>query len=211
MHCWPTALHRPRLFSLKITDKIRWLAASRVLNRSQLIAHPTDTIPGVAAHPSDSAAMQRLARFKQRNAPFLLLADSVSAAMRLPVWLPGSLRREMHAAWPGGVTLVFPARPRYATGLHRSCFAGRRLAVRVDANAGCRFLAGKCGGFIASSSLNRKRQSPQKPDRKLRWRRFIRHVVDDAHAGGFPSEIRLWQNGRIRVLRGADSNAGQSP
>ena len=204
-------MRRPRLSSLKIRDKIRLLRAARLLYRGQLIAHPTGTIPGVAANPFSAAAMQRLARFKQRNGPFLLLADSMATAMKLAVWLPISLRREMRAAWPGGVTLVFPARPRKASGLNRSCYEGRRVAVRVDADAGCRFLAGACGGLLASSSLNRRRQPPQTPNRRLRLRRLIRHIVLGASTAGSPSEIRLWQAGRIRVLRGANSGCRQSP
>ncbi|MDX8391435.1 MAG: Sua5/YciO/YrdC/YwlC family protein [Mariprofundaceae bacterium] len=207
---YPTAKHRPRPFSLKIRSKIRLLKAARILKHGGMIGHSTATLPGVAVSPVCKIAMQRMARFKQRGGPFLLIADSLRSVYRLAVHVPLALRRNMQRAWPGATTFVLPARPTKKTGLAADCYQQRRIAVRIDADAECRFLATRIGGLMASSSLNRKGQTVQKPNRRLRMRlhRHLDAAIRGENGSGHASAILQWRSNRLHVLR-SGSNHGK--
>jgi len=142
-------------------------------------------------------------RFKQRCGPFLLLADSLRTVWRLAIYIPVPLRREMQRAWPGTTTFILPARCAKKTGLAASFYVKRRIAIRVDADAECRFLAAQIGGLMASSSLNRKGQAVQTPNRRLRMRmhRHFSGVIAGKTGTGHASQILQWRGNRLHVLR----------
>ena len=105
----------------------------------------------------------------------------------------------MRESWPGRTTLIFPARP----GLAPACYQKGKLAVRVDEDAGSRKLARYCGGYLLSSSLNRKNQPWQQPDRPLwlRWHRHLRACMPGKVAEGKPSSLYELTRSGIRKLR----------
>ena len=180
------------------------LRAARMLQQGKLIAHTTSTVSGVAASPFCPQAVQHLQRFKQRRATFILLADSIQTAMRYTRYLPPTLRRTMQQSWPGTTTLVVPGCP----GLPRACYAGGRIALRVDNDPACRRLAGLCGGLMLSSSLNRRKQPLQSPSLRLRlrWHRYLDGIsMDSANCQNnrscVPSRLLLWKHGRFHTLR----------
>lgn len=179
-----------------------------VLKAGGLIAHNTGTLPGIAVHPDHPHAILRLCRFKQRSGPFLLLADSQKTAFSLCTRLPAKLRRCMQGLWPGPATFILPSAGSAATGMPPACFSGRSIAVRVDADIACRYLAGLCGGTLISSSLNRKGAAPQQPHRRLRmrWHRYLAgslSAVDRKASGsGSASCLLQWQGSKLHVLRG---------
>ncbi len=163
------------------------------------MAHGTSTVPGVAASPWQPQGLRRLARFKQRPGPFLVLADSISTAAHLAVALSSDLRQLMHSSWPGRTTLVFRARP----GLPSCCYQHGAMAVRVDASPFVRDLAGLCGGLILSSSLNRRGAVTPPLTRKLRWRwqRHLAVLVPGEGGSGTPSAMLRIRGRRTRQLR----------
>jgi len=137
-------------------------------------------------------AMQQ---FKQRQGPFLLLADSRSTALSLARFISPALRRMARQSWPGSVSLVFPARPCLAA----ACYRKSELAVRVDGDAGVRRLAKACGGLLLSSSLNRKGGQTDRPGFRyhMRYHRHLQgRIVAPEPVGGRASRIiRIWRNG----------------
>jgi len=144
-----------------------------------------------------------MARFKQRSGPFLLLADSLRSVWRLAIYIPAPLRREMQQSWPGTTTFVLPARRATKTGLAASFYVKGCIAIRVDADAECRFLTAQIGGLMASSSLNRRGQAEQTPDRRLRMRmhRHFSTVIAGKSGSGHASQILQWRGNRLHVLR----------
>jgi len=131
--------------------------------------------------------------FKQRQGPFLLLADSVHTALSLARFHSPALRRLARQVWPGATTLVFAGRP----GLPACCYHGGHLAVRVDASLQTCQLAAACGGLLISSSLNRKGKMPAQPDRMLvmRSRRMLSGYLHGRAGSGKASAIlRVWRN-----------------
>ncbi|EAU55376.1 translation factor [Mariprofundus ferrooxydans] len=165
-----------------------------------VIAHHTGTLPGIAAATLNQQSTDRLIRFKQRRGPFLLLADQKATAARIARYFSPELRRQMHAAWPGPVTLVFPGRP----GLPACCYRKGLVAVRVDSSLQARQLAHACGGLLASSSLNRRGGAHLRPDRNLQMR--FHHYLDGRiiglpPAGKASSIIRIRRNHSTVIRR----------
>ena len=184
--------------SIPISLRLRLLRLGRGIAQGALIAHPTSTLPGIAALPWHNKALWRLRRFKGRQGPFLLLAADRRTALACFRWLPSALRIRAGKVWPGPVTLVAPARPHLR-------HLGRRgtIAVRVDADPAVRLLARAAGGLIISTSLNRKGRAPQQPSRRLRWRwrRWLDAVIAGRTGAGHPSEIWSWTRRGFRRVR----------
>jgi len=179
-------------------EKLVALKAARLLKQGGLIAHHTDTLAGVAANPMSAASIERLCRFKQRQGPFLLLADSVKTAMQQMRFYSPALRKLIKNAWPGTVTIIVPARP----GLPKQCYAKGSMAIRVDNSLQTRQLARACGGLLLSSSLNRKGQTTFSPDHKTRYR-LHRHLNNrlpgQAGAGKASTIMRVWRDNSTTI------------
>jgi len=170
------------------------LRAASKLRQGGVIAHHTATLPGIAATPSSSPSVAKLICFKQRQGPFLLLADSIHTALSLARYSSPALRRLARQTWPGATTLIFVGKP----GLPACCYQQGMLAVRVDASFQTCQLAAACGGLLISSSLNRKGEAPAQPGRKLfmRSRRRLNGFLNGREGSGKASSIlRVWRNG----------------
>jgi len=147
------------------------------MQQGTLFAHATSTISGVACISSN---LTRLRLFKQRHGPFLLLAANTRAALRLTPYISSVLRAQLKQGWPEKTTLIFRVRQTVNHHLSKHC----RVAVRVDDNEDCRFLAKQLGGVFMSSSLNRRAKETSSPSPALhwRWQRFgIRCDSYDSH------------------------------
>ncbi len=163
------------------------------MRRGHLIAHPTGTLPGIAGLPHSMTAIRSMQRFKQRQGPFLLLADSTRTALSLARFITPHLRQTARSAWPGSMTLVFPARP----GLPKACYQRSELAVRVDSDPSVRQLAKASGGLLLSSSLNRKGEAAAMPGlgHRMRHHRHIRGYISGPKVHGKASTVmRIWRN-----------------
>jgi len=183
-----------------VASKLRALKASRILRRGGCIAHATATLPGIAADPRNKQAVQRLQRFKQRQGPFLLLADCVATALRQARYISPVLRQLARSSWPGPVSLIIPAKP----GLDQACYQQSSMAIRVDRSEQTRVLAKACGGLLLSSSLNRKMKQTSKPERKtqMRLRSFLQgRLAGNSCSGKASSIMRVWRNG-CTTIRG---------
>ncbi|MDQ6950040.1 MAG: Sua5/YciO/YrdC/YwlC family protein [Mariprofundales bacterium] len=155
------------------------LLAARALRSGWLIAHQSDTLPGIAALANDPTSLRRLTQFKQRQAPFLLLISHRSILRRLCIRLNPMMRQTIRRHWPGAVTLIFPASSRTPTG----CRYRGGVAVRwIDDPATQRMVAA-AGGAVLSSSLNRKGESPRAPCWKMRYRWHRYHIAPFSDEG----------------------------
>ncbi len=188
---------------LPVRDKLLLLRIAHLLRRGALLAHNTGTLPGIAAAAGNRKAAIRICRFKQRKGPFLLLADSMHTALRLSIYLPGQLRRAMQQAWPGPTTFILPSASVRVANISSVCSSGRSIAVRVDADRACRYLAKLVGGLLISSSLNRKDQPLQRPDRRLRmrWQRHLGAQFSSCAGSGNASTLLKWTGSRLHSLR----------
>lgn len=84
-----------------------------LLRRGEVIALPTDTVYGIAADSLQADAIEKLFVIKERPAlkAIMLLVGAPDDLERVATNVPESARRLGEAFWPGGLTLVVPAKP----------------------------------------------------------------------------------------------------
>ncbi len=127
-------------------------AAVEVLRAGGIVALPTDTVYGIACDLAAPGGIERLFSAKGRpsdRAIMLLLAEPAQAS---EIGLVGSAARLLgEAFWPGGLTLVLPARPDVR--LPAALTAGRpTIGLRVPDHACPRALAAALGPMPATSA-----------------------------------------------------------
>jgi L-threonylcarbamoyladenylate synthase len=119
----------------------------------------TDTLPGLHALATVEGAASRIAEMKghRQERPYLLLVDSVSAALDLGDPADPVLRERLSRLWPGELTALL--RPRPATPLGWTD-GGRTIGLRVPAAAPLRALLASLPGPLFSTSANRPGEEP---------------------------------------------------
>ena len=136
--------------------------AASILRRGGIVAHPTETLYGLAVDPWRQAALERLIEVKGRDARkgLILIASGVDQAMALlapdcpELWRPLA-----EAFWPGPLTLVLPSGRRAPKGV---LGAAGGVAVRVTSDPAARALLEAAGMPLTSTSANRAGGPPER-------------------------------------------------
>ncbi len=86
--------------------------ARTAIGRGELVVIPTDTVYGVAADAFDPVAVKRLldAKGRGRQAPPPVLIPGIPTLDALAEEVPIEVRDLVAAFWPGGLTVILPAR-----------------------------------------------------------------------------------------------------
>lgn len=132
---------------------------ARALCAGAIVAIPTDTVYGLAALPTDAAAVARLVELKGRGAgqPIAMLFDSIEA---VAPYLddPAALER-VRRFWPGALTAV--VRAKAGSGLVPPVVAeAGTVGVRQPDDELMRRVLRGCGGVLAATSANRHGEPP---------------------------------------------------
>jgi len=133
------------------------------LGSGGLLAYPTETIWGLGADARSAEALERLRRWKRRQAgePVALLVENVATAAELGFQLGPAARRLAEAFWPGPLTLVVPSRDEFAPGVARADGAvGLRCSAHPLTEALARRLRLAGIGPITATSFNRSGEPP---------------------------------------------------
>lgn len=82
------------------------------IGRGELVVMPTDTVYGLAADAFSPAAVQRLldAKGRTRQAPPPVLVPGIPTLDALAESVPAEVRALVAEFWPGGLTVILPAR-----------------------------------------------------------------------------------------------------
>lgn len=169
-------------------------AAANTLNRGGVVVIPTDTVYGLAAHPSFPKAVERLYTIKGRAAakPIALLAADRDAVTAFGATLPPAAAALADEQWPGALTLVLPC---------GDSFEG----FRIPDHAWTRRLLARCGGVLRVTSANMSgcRPATDAPAALADVGLSADLVMDDGLSpGGVPSRvIRVSADGSCHVLR----------
>jgi len=129
---------------------LRRLAA--VLRAGGLVAVPTETVYGLAAHALDPRACRAIFRAKRRPAfdPLIVHVPDLAAAEALAVWNDAA-RALARAFWPGPLTLVLPRQPIVPDVVTSG---GDSVALRCPAHPVMRRLLRLAGIPLAAPSAN---------------------------------------------------------
>jgi L-threonylcarbamoyladenylate synthase len=86
--------------------------ARLALGRGELVVMPTDTVYGLAADAFSPEAVQRLldAKGRTRQAPPPVLVPGIPTLDALAEHVPDQVRALVAEFWPGGLTIILPAR-----------------------------------------------------------------------------------------------------
>lgn len=177
--------------------------AAVVIASGGVVALPTDTVYGLAAARTDRAAIARLVSMKGRaldkGIAMLLAEPDQAAEVGLLTPLAELLGR---ALWPGGLTLVVPARPD--AGIAEAVLGpGGTVGLRVPDHPCPRRIAEITGPLPATSA--NVSGGPEAPDGPTIVRLFgaaVDLVVDGGAAGGGPgSTVVDCTATRPRILR----------
>ena len=169
-------------------------AAADLLNRGGVAVIPTDTVYGLAAHPSHPAAVERLYAIKGRDVrkPIALLATKADAVTAFGATLPPAAAKLAAERWPGALTLVLPCGDGYE-------------GFRVPDHAWTRKLLAKCGGTlrVTSANLSGRRPATDAPQALADVGLSADLVIDDGVSpGGVPSTVvKVLPDGQLQTLR----------
>lgn len=135
-------------------------APVRVLAQGGIVAHPTETLYGLAVDPWSEEAILRLDRVKggEARSGYILIASSIEEALSIAArpW-PPQLERLAGAFWPGPLTLVLPPSDHAPAGA-RAGSSG--IAVRVTSDPVAAFLVRAFGRPLTSTSANPSGEPP---------------------------------------------------
>lgn len=137
------------------TDATSLAEAGRLLATGALVAFPTETVYGLGADATDSAAVARLYAAKGRPSfnPLIAHVPDVESALALGQF-DASAHALAKAFWPGPLTLVVPAREDGPVSeLARAGLS--TLAIRVPSDPVARAILKAAGKPIAAPSANR--------------------------------------------------------
>jgi L-threonylcarbamoyladenylate synthase len=125
-------------------------AAVRILRAGGVVAAPTETVYGLLARWSDSAARERIYQLKHRpaNKRLQMLAPSLTAAEAAGLLPHPALPAIAAAFWPGALTVVAPARNNDSIGL------------RIPAHPFILAVLHELGEPLAATSANLSGQTP---------------------------------------------------
>lgn len=178
--------------------------AVAVLARGGIIAHPTETVYGLAVDPDNESALLRLSRLKGRSVGkgFILLVSGLpqlAGLVRQP--LSPLAKRLVDRFWPGPLTLVLPALP----GLSPLLTGGTgRVAVRQSPSEMVATLLRLWQKPLVSTSANVSGGETPRRGGEVRafWGKRVDLVLDGESGGvGQPSTVVRVDLDRVWLLR----------
>ncbi len=178
-------------------------AAAELILEGEPVAVPTETVYGLAADATNSAAVARIYAAKGRPSfnPLIVHVPDFAAAERIGAF-NGAARRLAEAHWPGPLTLVVPRR---AGGIASLVTAGLpTIALRVSAHSAMQALLEACGCPLAAPSANASGTiSPTRAEHVLHSLGGKIPLIIDAGPTerGLESTIIAATDDRLRLLR----------
>ena len=128
-------------------------SAATYLKLGKVVAHPTDTLYGLAVHVGIASAVQRIFEIKHRDVQAalpILIADPAQIRPFITA-IPDAAQALMDTFWPGPLTIVFPAAEDVDPVL---IGFGQRIGFRLPDHAVSRQLIQAAGTPITSTSVN---------------------------------------------------------
>ncbi len=136
-----------------------------IIKEHGIVAFPTDTINGIGCSPYDRTAISKLIAIKGRDEKkgFPVLVSDIDAARRV-----GYMNRVAMALagafWPGGLTLLVPAKDAGICGLVTQ---NDKIGIRIPDNRITLKVAGLFGGAVVGTSANKSGREPLTTVRSL--------------------------------------------
>ncbi|GIW68095.1 MAG: hypothetical protein KatS3mg099_043 [Candidatus Parcubacteria bacterium] len=177
--------------------------AARAIARGGVIIYPTDTLWGFGADPRNREAIERVYTIKGREPgkPLLLMVRDIAMAQEV-AHLPRSAVVLARAFWPGGLSLVAPARAGQTLwGIGKN----RTVGLRAPNHPFREYFFQHFSFPITSTSVNLSGEAPLRDFAEIleRFGAQADVLVDDIEhpPTGAPSTVVDVSDGRARVVR----------
>lgn len=170
-------------------------AAVDVLQGGGVVAYPSETVWGLAAHPDFPQALDRLRWGKGSAAGKPLQVSCAGAPEALALARPDAALETLARLWPGPLTVITPG--------SGSCppqfMVQGRVGLRVPAHPVALALLAGCGGVLVTTSCNRSGEPPALNREQARASGLADLTLPDAGvaAGGQASTVVLLPEGQI--------------
>ncbi len=127
--------------------------AGNIIQKNGVVIFPTSCLYGIGAPALNEAAVKKVFSIKQRplDNPILVLIPDFDFLEDLVTHIPESAGKLMNAFWPGGLTLIFRAKP----GIPDPLTAGSgKLGIRIPSHPVARDLVKEVDMPITGTSAN---------------------------------------------------------
>jgi L-threonylcarbamoyladenylate synthase len=163
-------------------------AAIEVLRGGGVVALPTDTVYGICVALATPGGVERLFRAKRRppDKGIMLLLDRADQAPEIGTMTPAAVALA-RGGWPGGLTVVVPARPGVA--LPAALTSGTpTIGLRVPDHDAPRTLARAVGPMpTTSANVSGLPEAPDAPAILAQLGESVDLVLDGGPAHGGPA------------------------
>jgi L-threonylcarbamoyladenylate synthase len=142
--------------------------AAKVIMTGGVIVVPTESFYGLAVNALNQKAIERVLAIKKRREdhPILILIHSADVLKRYVAQIPPVALRLIREFWPGGLTMVFEAKPLLPLPLTGGT---GKIGVRLSSHPVPTQLARAAGVPITGTSANVTRERPcDNPEEALR-------------------------------------------
>jgi L-threonylcarbamoyladenylate synthase len=177
--------------------------AVETLRRGGLVAFPTDTLYALGADALAAEAVERVLTVKgrSRGKPLSVLLPSIDAIADLDVPLTTDLRGLLGTFWPGPLTVVLKASPRFPAALTG---ATGTVGLRIPAGAVAQAIVQGFGRAVVGTSAN-KAGGPDPGDARAVQRAIggqVDLILDGGRVAlGVPSTVLDCTTTPARILR----------
>ncbi len=194
------------------TELLTGLRLARgAIGRGELVVIPTDTVYGVAADAFKPEAVRRLVEAKGRTAPPPVLIPGMPALDALAEHVPQEVRALVERFWPGGLTVILPARTSLQWDLGQT---HGTVALRMPANRIALELLAETGPLaVSSANLTGRPAATTAAEAERMLGERVSVYLDDGPAGGqyehgerdpastIVDATGLPDGGKLRILR----------
>lgn len=128
--------------------------AAGLLRAGELVIFPTETVYGLGADASQTAALERIFTAKERpfSDPLIVHIADETSLEQLTTFIPEQARKLANVFWPGPLTLILPRGPRVP---HLVTAGLETVAIRMPRHPVALALIRALGSPIAAPSANR--------------------------------------------------------
>ncbi len=180
--------------------------ARTAIGRGDLVVVPTDTVYGVAADAFNPVAVQKLldAKGRTRQSPPPVLIPGIPTLDALAESVPQEVRTLVAAYWPGGLTVILPARQSLIWDLGET--AGT-VALRMPANKIVLELLSETGPLaVSSANLTGQPAASTAQEAESMLGDSVAVYLDDGEGGSVSSTIvdatpLSKPDGKLRIVR----------
>jgi len=188
--------------------------ARSAIGKGELVVLPTDTVYGVAADAFNPKAVNRLlaAKGRGRQSPPPVLIPGIPTLDALAETVPDEVRALVAAFWPGGLTVILPARASLNWDLGET--AGT-VALRMPSNRVVLEILSETGPLaVSSANLTGEPAAMTAQEAQRMLGDSVSIYLDDGEAGGdYPASDAatgstivdatglLLPEGKLRIVR----------